>query len=138
MSSHFSFGTFASARGLAIAHSADLADFGQLFLLYLVPVAYAEAPPSAGTYLDPTTRTPFPSTLTSPEGVKLQLVGTGVRTVSFLSIKVYAVGFYVSEKELEQAKGGKLEGWKVSSLTSAKLDDSFGIDSEIERTGIHT
>ncbi|GAA5846559.1 hypothetical protein JCM5353_005354 [Sporobolomyces roseus] len=81
-------------------------------MLPSLPVVHADAPPPAGTYLDPTTKTPFPSTLTSPEGVKLELVGTGVRTVSFLSIKVYAVGFYVSKKELEQAKGGKLEGWK--------------------------
>ncbi|GAA5947012.1 hypothetical protein JCM3765_002116 [Sporobolomyces pararoseus] len=84
-------------------------------LMPSLPVAHAEAPPvasSASTYLDPTTKTPFPSTLVSPDGVKLQLVGTGVRKVSFLAIKVYAVGFYVSEKELEAAKAGKLEGWK--------------------------
>ncbi|GAA5905215.1 chalcone isomerase domain-containing protein [Sporobolomyces salmoneus] len=80
-----------------------------------LPVVHAEAPPSPaslGTYLDPTTKTPFPTTLVSPDGVKLRLVGTGVRTVSFLSIRVYAVGFYVSEKEFEAARSGRLEGWK--------------------------
>ncbi|GAA6032864.1 hypothetical protein JCM8097_000835 [Rhodosporidiobolus ruineniae] len=73
---------------------------------------YADAPPEADKWLDPTTSTPFPTTLTSPEGVKLRLVGTGVRTVSFLSIRVYSVGFYVSEKEFEQAKTGQLAGWQ--------------------------
>jgi hypothetical protein len=52
------------------------------------------------------------------------LVGTGVRKVSFLAIKVYAVGFYVSEKELEAAKAGKLEGWKVSRTSSISQSET--------------
>ncbi|GAA5850242.1 hypothetical protein JCM8547_001057 [Rhodosporidiobolus lusitaniae] len=73
---------------------------------------YADAPPSSSTWIDPTTQTPFPSTILSPNGTKLRLVGSGVRTVSFLSIRVYTVAWYVSEKELEAAKQGKLEGWQ--------------------------
>ncbi|GAA5825381.1 hypothetical protein JCM10212_006732, partial [Sporobolomyces blumeae] len=84
-------------------------------LLPSLPVVHAEAPPSPPTertYLDPTTQTPFPATIVSPDGVPLSLVGTGVRTVSFLSIKVYAVAFYVSERELELARNGKLAGFE--------------------------
>ncbi|GAA6023726.1 hypothetical protein JCM10207_000236 [Rhodosporidiobolus poonsookiae] len=71
-----------------------------------------DAPPAPDTYLDPTTSTPFPSTLVSPDGVKLRLVGTGVRTVSIFSIRVYTVGFYCSERELQLAEAGKLAGWE--------------------------
>lgn len=77
---------------------------------------HADAPAPVGIYKDPTTSTPFPSRLTSPDGTQLRLVGTGVRTVSFLNIKVYAVGFYVSEQELQWAKDGKIAGWEVSPL----------------------
>ncbi|BGP12720.1 hypothetical protein JCM10213_008858 [Rhodosporidiobolus nylandii] len=73
---------------------------------------HADAPPSRDTYIDPTTSTPFPSHVVSPDGTKLRLVGTGVRTVSFLSIRVYTVAFYVSERELELAQQGKLAGWE--------------------------
>lgn len=73
---------------------------------------HADAPPPTGVHLDPTTKTPFPSRLTSPNGVPLRLVGTGVRTVSFLSVKVYAVAFYVSEHEFALAQQGKIAGWE--------------------------
>lgn len=73
---------------------------------------HADAPPPTGVHLDPTTKTPFPTLLTSPEGVPLRLVGTGVRTVSFLSVKVYAVAFYVSEHEFALAQQGKIAGWE--------------------------
>ncbi|KAM6494013.1 Chalcone isomerase, partial [Amanita muscaria] len=47
--------------------------------------------------VDPATSIAFPKTLTIPAKTKLptlSLVGVGVRTVSFLRIKVYSVGFY--------------------------------------------
>ncbi|GAA5976783.1 hypothetical protein JCM11641_000870 [Rhodosporidiobolus odoratus] len=81
-------------------------------LLPALTLLHADAPPSTHTYVDPTTSTPFPSTLVSPDGTTLRLAGTGVRTVSFLSIRVYAVGFYVSQKEFELAKAGKIAGWE--------------------------
>lgn len=80
---------------------------------------HADAPAPVGIYTDPTTSTPFHSRLTSPDGTQLRLVGTGVRTVSFLNIKVYAVGFYVSEQELQWAKDGKIAGWEVRCLVSS-------------------
>lgn len=43
-------------------------------------------------------------------------MGTGVRTVSFLSIKVYAVGFYVDEKTLE---GPLVKGFQEGRLVKA-------------------
>jgi hypothetical protein len=78
----------------------------------VLPTLLAEVTVPEDHYIDPTTSTPFPRTLTSPSGT-LQLVGTGVRTVSFLAIKVYAVGFYVDQKALKDIKDGKVPGWKV-------------------------
>ncbi|BGP28815.1 hypothetical protein JCM10296v2_000551 [Rhodotorula toruloides] len=88
---------------------------------------HADAPVPVGIYRDPTTSTPFPSRLTAPDGTQLRLVGTGVRTVSFLNIKVYAVGFYVSEQELQWAKDGKIAGWE--GFTPERLIPPFGIPS---------
>ncbi|GAA5918316.1 hypothetical protein JCM1841_002168 [Sporobolomyces salmonicolor] len=92
-----------------------------------LPVVHAEGPSSSSAYIDPTTKTPFPSTLTGPDGTKLRLVGTGVRTVSFLSIRVYACGFYVSERELDAAKAGKIAGWQ--GYTPERLLPPFAIPS---------
>jgi len=47
--------------------------------------------------VDPATFIAFPTTLRLPSKVPLPnftLIGVGVRTVSFLGIKVYSVGFY--------------------------------------------
>ena len=48
--------------------------------------------------VDPATSISFPKSMKMPENIKLSspltLVGVGVRTVSFLGIKVYSVGFY--------------------------------------------
>lgn len=47
--------------------------------------------------VDPATSIAFPNTLVIPSKAplpKFSLVGVGVRTVSFLGIKVYSVGFY--------------------------------------------
>ncbi|KZT23746.1 hypothetical protein NEOLEDRAFT_1043296, partial [Neolentinus lepideus HHB14362 ss-1] len=49
------------------------------------------------TRVDPATSIEFPTTLTIPSKVPLPqftLIGVGVRTVSFLRVKVYSVGFY--------------------------------------------
>lgn len=47
--------------------------------------------------VDPNTSIPFPKTMHIPSRIPipdLTLVGVGVRTVSFLGIKVYSVAFY--------------------------------------------
>ncbi|KAF8168266.1 chalcone-flavanone isomerase-domain-containing protein [Crassisporium funariophilum] len=49
------------------------------------------------TVVDPATSIVFPKTMKIPANIKLPpltLLGVGVRTVSFLGIKVYSVGFY--------------------------------------------
>ncbi|SCZ96317.1 BZ3500_MvSof-1268-A1-R1_Chr8-2g10113 [Microbotryum saponariae] len=66
---------------------------------------------TSSTYKDPTTSTPFPRYINSNSGARLRLVGTGVRTVSFLNVQVYTAAFYVEEKLLQrlaQVSGG----WK--------------------------
>lgn len=53
--------------------------------------------PDSGFEIDPATSIAFPKTLRIPSKFPLpqfSLVGVGVRTVSFLGIKVYSVGFY--------------------------------------------
>ncbi|KAI0823075.1 chalcone-flavanone isomerase-domain-containing protein [Trametes gibbosa] len=55
------------------------------------------APAEEDTRVDPATSISFPKTLTVQSKTPLPtftLVGLGVRTVSFLGIKVYSVGFY--------------------------------------------
>ena len=48
--------------------------------------------------VDPSTSISFPKSMKMPDNIKLSspltLVGVGVRTVSFLGIRVYSVGFY--------------------------------------------
>ncbi|BGP52892.1 hypothetical protein JCM8202v2_000449 [Rhodotorula sphaerocarpa] len=74
----------------------------------MAPLHAEAAAANSEVYYDPTTATPFPQHLSAPDGTALRLVGTGVRTVSFLNIRVYAAGFYVSQRELDQLYAGKL------------------------------
>jgi len=66
----------------------------------LQPTLHLDAkvlPDSTNIQIDPATSIEFPTTLTIPSKVplpKFSLIGVGVRTVSFLGIKVYSVGFY--------------------------------------------
>ncbi|KAI5476375.1 lactoylglutathione lyase Glo1 [Pseudohyphozyma bogoriensis] len=78
-------------------------------LLPSLTVLHAE---EAEKYIDPTTSTPFPRHLTSSGGQKLVLVGTGVRTVSFLSVRVYAVGLYIGEQAMEGVRSGTIKGFE--------------------------
>lgn len=78
----------------------------------VLPTAHAEAELSSKLYIDPTTSTSFPTSITSPDGKRLALVGTGVRTVSFLSIRVYAAAFYVEESALRGLS--RVNGFQVS------------------------
>lgn len=81
----------------------------------------SEAPPLSkeelGAFrLDPATSQPLPVTLPKPQtplpsGCKeLKLVGLGVRTVSFLSIRVYVAGLYVDSAALQTLES--VPGWK--------------------------
>lgn len=89
-----------------------------------------DAPPSENFTLDPATKTPLPNSIPSPSSFKsssdLKLVGLGVRTVSFLSVRVYVSGLYVEEKALN----GKLQslpawkGYNKERLLSLKGEES--------------
>ena len=61
---------------------------------------------------DPDTSILHPNTLplTTPT-TPLTLVGLGVRTVSFLSVRVYSAGFYVEDRTLKQLH--HIPGWHV-------------------------
>lgn len=79
----------------------------------VLPVAHAEVAPKEGIYIDPTTSTPFSSKIVNPNGKVLQLVGSGVRTVSFLAVRVYCAGMYIAEDAVQRIEKGKLPGWEV-------------------------
>lgn len=64
--------------------------------------------------IDPATSQPFPTTLPAPQtptGAKdLRLVGLGVRTVSFLRVRVYVAGLYVDAAALGDLQS--TPGWR--------------------------
>lgn len=57
---------------------------------------------SRSVRIDPSTGTPHPLTLYPASAPELTLVGLGVRTVSFLKMKVYSAGFYVDDVTLRK------------------------------------
>ncbi|KAJ6627279.1 chalcone-flavanone isomerase-domain-containing protein [Mycena sp. CBHHK59/15] len=66
-------------------------------LIELCPLRYAHTTLLTVYPVDPDTAIVFPKTISVPSQFKtppLSLVGLGVRTVSFLGIKVYSIGFY--------------------------------------------
>ena len=68
-----------------------IGDHGLLYLLSFIVLTTI-------LLVDPATSISFPKSMKMPEKIKLSspltLVGVGVRTVSFLGIRVYSVGFY--------------------------------------------
>lgn len=85
-------------------------------------------PLSAQTYTDPSTGVEFPMVLTAGDMAQ-SLMGTGVRTRTFLKVKVYAFGFYV------EPAGAKttLAAW--SGKTSAQLQGDPGFYAKILEHG---
>lgn len=69
----------------------------------------------------------------SATGGTLQLVGSGVRVVSFLAIRVYAVGFYADVRALQEIREGKIEGWKVRAMVECE-----GLGTDEVRVGRRT
>jgi hypothetical protein len=61
------------------------------------------------TLEDPDTKVLFPKHITFCDGTKARVMGLGIRTVSFLRIKVYVIGLYVAENDIRT-----LRKWKVS------------------------
>ncbi len=86
---------------------------GELHLEAAAPAAQASIEDSDEHYRkDPATGTPIPLRLSLPhpsssssgEKVNLELVGLGVRTVSFLSIRVYVAALYVDKQAWIEAR----------------------------------
>ena len=81
--------------------------------------------------LDPATGQPFPLTISVPQNVfsngseELQLVGLGVRTVTFLSVRVYVAGLYVDEKGIEALKNSPdWKGFEASWMSNKAKEHS--------------
>lgn len=115
---------FVAAAGLA------------LLLTHSTPLRL-EAPQDAETdpskyRLDPSTSQPFPITLPTPATPlpssckELQLVGLGVRTVSFLRVKVYVAGLYIDSNARSRLK--VMDGWKG-------FESAWMMDSKEEHSG---
>ncbi|KAG0141916.1 hypothetical protein CROQUDRAFT_663169 [Cronartium quercuum f. sp. fusiforme G11] len=75
--------------------------------------------------LDPSTQISFPTEICLSESCsnddekkRLRLIGVGVRTISFLGIKVYSIGFYVDESLLRALR--VIPGWNTD-ITKEKL-----------------
>ncbi|CAG8583604.1 2091_t:CDS:2 [Ambispora gerdemannii] len=63
-----------------------------------------ENPPSVETIEDPDSKLQFPKCITLYDGAPAKLIGFGVRTVSFLKVKVYVVGLYVREQDIKMLR----------------------------------
>jgi len=60
-------------------------------------------PLAAQTVNEPSSGVPFPLKLTTPAGGEAVLMGTGIRTKTFLKVKVYAFGLYVDSAAARSA-----------------------------------
>ncbi|RSH78888.1 uncharacterized protein EHS24_001811 [Apiotrichum porosum] len=83
---------------------------------YAIQCDAAPAPVDGDVKVDPATQVAHPLTLTPASTPALTLVGLGVRTVSFLSFKVYSAGFYVNDYVLRNSLHS-LPGWSNFSAT---------------------
>jgi hypothetical protein len=108
---------------------ASLSIVGASLLLFDKATLHLEAPQSLKEKtedfrFDPSTSQSFPITLPTPltplPSRKLSLVGLGVRTVSFLRVKVYVAGLYIDSNTLDSLN--KVEGW--SGFQQAWMTDS--------------
>jgi hypothetical protein len=91
-------------------------------------------------YVQPETKVkPFP-VVVERNGDKFRLLGTGVRTVSFLSLHVYAIGIYIGENDLPKLPS-ILNAEKVSGeeLEKSMLDPDTGsvIISKLLNSGVN-
>lgn len=89
-------------------------------------------------HLDPDTSIPFPASITpigSSSGA-LKLVGLGVRTVSFIRVKVYSAGAYFSEKALTSVRGHRelIQEGQGEGLVSYLLDQPYDVSVRIVPT----
>jgi len=78
----------------------------------MIPVALAATvlaggvPLTAQTVTEPNSGVTFPVKLVAPSGLEHALTGTGIRTKTFLKVKVYAFGLYVDPAAATSALAG--------------------------------
>lgn len=78
-------------------------------------------PAGAQTVEEPSSKVPFPVTLQAPGGGTQALAGTGIRTKTFLKVKVYAFGLYVDAAQAAPALGA----WKGKDAKALEKDEAF-------------
>jgi len=75
-------------------------------LLATVAISTATVAQDAGVQLEEKSKVPFPMEITAAGGGSTHvLAGTGIRTKTFLQVKVYAFGLYVDEAPARSALG---------------------------------
>lgn len=78
-------------------------------------------PLAAQTVNEPSSGVPFPVTIGAPGGGDHSLMGTGIRTKTFLKVKVYAFGLYVDPAGAASA----LAAFKGKDAKALEKDDAF-------------
>ncbi|KAL1920394.1 uncharacterized protein VTP21DRAFT_771 [Calcarisporiella thermophila] len=92
----------------------------------------AEASPSNFDFvMEPESKTAFPTYLKLHDGSHVQLLGLGVRCITFLQFKVYVIGMYMNAKDLINLRE-RSEKWKKFSKELFLTDESFA-ESLIEQ-----
>lgn len=81
--------------------------------------------------LDPSTGQPLPVSISVPQDVfsngseELRLIGLGVRTVTFLSVRVYVAGLYVDAKAIDALKSSPdWKGFEATWMSNKDKDHS--------------
>ena len=85
--------------------------------------------------MDPATAIAFPKTLRIPSKTPLpefSLVGLGVRTVSFLGIKVYSVGFYADLANPNLNVSGAVISAYGKHVDSQQIPKTASVDEKIQ------
>ena len=91
-----------------------------LALALLAPAAVA----AQSTVAEPSSGVPFPLRIASPSGGEHVLTGTGIRTKTFLKVKVYAFGLYVDSAAAAAALASHAgKDWKALQKDGAFYDD---------------
>jgi len=96
----------------------------RLGLTRIVVAAFAlgsVAPVAAQTENEPSSGVPFPVRIAAPGGGEQVLMGTGIRTKTFLKVKVYAFGLYVDSAGAASA----LASYAGTDLKTLQKDQAF-------------
>ncbi|CAB4401556.1 chalcone isomerase [Rhizophagus irregularis] len=105
----FSSGKVKFSTSSTIATAIGLAGVSYWYV-YDKNIAFADALPKSVesvTTEEPESGVHIPTYITLHDGTKARLIGLGIRTVSFLKIKVYVIGMYISEDDIDVLKNWK-------------------------------